>query len=328
MTMMGRSCALLAPLLCSLLAPHSSLAFISTPRVSHGSFSSADATLLFASSSRPVIDWAKQQTLQELVPKKDAYKIVDELVHNSTLIDSSEATFQENWKSLETRVKKEDRSVAQILGSTTTTRILESVSDIQYDKDVVSTFLNSNAINSLFAMILYDGISEFTQRIDIFGNIVNSLPIIGPIRKQITLQFKQQLDRSLGPLIRSFLQAYTKVAIQQAIEFVLSEENQKLFSSANQNLVKSLLNRPINTLLPPSDTLDTLQHEVFEYLRKDINMTDVERYLDVVYDVVEDKSIEDVVDVDQVLDASPTLQTTLDTIWTKVKSIDDSASTE
>ena len=36
-------------------------------------------------------------------------------------------------------------------------------------------------------------------RIDVFGNIVNSLPIIGPIRQQVTKQFKQQLDASLGP---------------------------------------------------------------------------------------------------------------------------------
>ena len=48
-------------------------------------------------------------------------------------------------------------------------------------------------------------------------------------------------------------------------------------------------------------------------------MTDVERYLDVVYDVMEGKSVNDFVDVDQVLNASPTLERTLDSIWTKTE---------
>jgi len=269
-----------------------------------------------------VIDWAKRQTLQELVPKEEAYKIIDELVKNKELIDSTEQSLRDNRESLQKRIRDEDRSVAQILGPATTDRVLTSVANVQYDKDVVSTFLNSDAINSLFARVLYDAIQEFTQRIDIFGNIINTLPIIGPIRQQITQGFQQQLDRSLGPLIRSFLQVYTKVAVSQAIDFILSTENQKMFASANQNLIRSLLQRPVNTLLPPSDTLDKLQEEAFGYIRNDVNMTDVERYLDVIYDVVEDKSVADVVDVDQVLDASPTLQTTLDTIWMKMKSVD------
>lgn len=153
------------------------------------------------------------------------------------------------------------------------------------------------------------------------GNIVNALPIIGPIRQQITKQFKESLDKSLGPLIRNFLKAYTKVAIQEAIDFVLSPQNQELFSSANRNLVNNILQRPVSTLVPSKDVSDELKDQVFTYLRNDVNMTDVQRYLDVAYDVVEDKSLENVVNVTQVLDASPTLESTLDSIWTKMKSV-------
>lgn len=213
------------------------------------------------------------------------------------------------------------------------TRMLLTVCLLEYSVRLIvllyiCTFVILGSHCSFFISTTDDAIQEFTQRMDIFGNIINTLPIIGPMRKQITQGFQQQLDRTLGPLIRSFLQAYTKVAISQAIDFILSTENQKMFASANQNLVSSLLQRPVNTLLPPSDTLDKLQEEVFEYIRNDVNMTDVERYLDVVYDVVEDKSVADVVNVDQVLDASPTLQTTLDTIWTKMKSADTDGTKE
>lgn len=144
---------LLAPLLYFFIAVHPTHAYICPPRVSTVSFSSVSSSSL-ASSSRPVIEWAKQQTLQELVPKDDAYKIINELVNNKELIDSTEESLEANRESLEKRIQEEDRSVSQILGPTTTNRVLTSIANVQYDKEVVSTFLNSDAINSLFARVL------------------------------------------------------------------------------------------------------------------------------------------------------------------------------
>ena len=60
---------------------------------------------------------------------------------------------------------------------------------------------------------------------DIFGGIVNSLPIIGPIRQQITFEFKKSLDRILGPQVKSFLGSYNRVAVEQMVSFILSKEN-------------------------------------------------------------------------------------------------------
>ena len=105
--------------------------------------------------------------IEELVSKHDAYAIIDELINDElindeALLDSFQGKLDENWDSLETTFRKEDRSQLPNLGTSTTNRLLSSVSDIQYDKDMVSAFLNSNAVNSVFAMVLYDGISEFT----------------------------------------------------------------------------------------------------------------------------------------------------------------------
>jgi hypothetical protein len=35
-------------------------------------------------------------------------------------------------------------------------------------------------------------------QVDLVGNIVNNLPVIGPIRQQIVASFKKELDRTLG----------------------------------------------------------------------------------------------------------------------------------
>ena len=41
--------------------------------------------------------------------------------------------------------------------------------------------------------ILYEGIFEFLRKVDIIGNIINRLPIIGPIRVAIMKEFKSSL---------------------------------------------------------------------------------------------------------------------------------------
>jgi hypothetical protein len=43
----------------------------------------------------------------------------------------------------------------------------------------------------------------------------------------------------------------------------------------------------------------------------------VEQYVHYVYDFLGDKRVDSVIDVDRVLDASPTLQKTVDSLWTR-----------
>jgi hypothetical protein len=268
-------------------------------------------------SARPAIDYIKQETLHSLLPKQDLLAIMSEILSSESLIDDSEERVSQNWNKLETRLREEDRPVSSILGTETTDRILKSIETLDgYDPDAVRAFLSSDAITNLFSRVLYDGIFEFFQKIDVFGNIISGLPIIGPIRKQIVVETKRQLDRSLGPLVQKFLGTYTKIAVMQASEYVLSPANQRAFGAANVKLVQSLLNRPINSLLPPSDMSEKLKINAFEYLRS-VKVDDLEEYVDFVYDFAGENSIDGLVDVDKVLDASPTLQKTIDNIWSK-----------
>jgi len=45
--------------------------------------------------------------------------------------------------------------------------------------------------------ILYEGIFEFLRKVDIIGNIINRLPIIGPIRVAIMKEFKASLGGTM-----------------------------------------------------------------------------------------------------------------------------------
>jgi hypothetical protein len=275
-----------------------------------------------SATARDAINWIKTEELEHLVPKEDALNILDELLSDEELIDDSESIVVKNWDKLERKLLEETRSVAEILGKETTDRILKSVENIEgYDPDAVRAFLGSEAVNKLLAQVLYDGIYNFFQTIDVFGNIIGQLPIIGPMRNKIRDEAKRSLDRTVGPLIKTFLQSYTKVAVLEASDFVLSPANRKVFGGANVKLVSSILERSINSLVPPPDMTVKLRNDAFEYLRN-AEMTDLEEYVTFCYDIVGDKSVDDVFNVNRVIDASPTLQKTIDRVWTKATTAD------
>ena len=164
-----------------------------------------------------------------------------------------------------------------------------------------------------------DGIYEFFQTIDVFGNIISNLPVLGPIRNKIRDDLKSQLDRTLGPTLRGFLKGYTSVAIGRASGFVLSDQNRKAFGMANARLLKSILDRPLLDLLPESSnhSIAKLRTEFFGFLRGlgEEDSSDIEDYAELVYDLVGDKSLDSVgLNVQRVLDASPTLEKTANRI--------------
>ena len=266
-------------------------------------------------SAQPVVDWYVNETLESLLPKEDALEIVSEILANDALVNDTEALLSKSWEKLEKKLREETRPASEIFGKKTTDRILQSIEGLnEYDPDAVRAFLGSDAVNALFAKVLYDAIFEFFQKIDVFGNIVNTLPILGPIRRQIIIETKKSLDRTLGPLVQSFLGTYTKIAVLEAVEFVLSPSNRKSFGSANVRLVSSLLERPVESLFPPVETTNKLKNNAFEYLRN-VSMDEVEQYLGYVYDFVGDKSLDSVINVDRLLDSSPTLRRTVDSLW-------------
>ena len=272
---------------------------------------------MVAPTAREAIDWFKTEELDTLLPKEDALSILDELLSDKLLIDDSEALVIKNWDKLESKLLEEKRSIAEILGKETTDRVLKSVSTIDgYDPQAVQSFLGSEAVNKLLAQVLYDGIYNFFQTMDVFGNIIGNLPIIGPIRNQIRDEAKKSLDRTVGPLIKNFLTSYTKVAVMEVSEFVLSPSNRKVFSSANVKLVSNILERPVNSLLPPSDMTVKLRDDAFDFLRN-AEGKDLEEYVTFCYDIVGDKSVDDVLNVNKVIDASPTLQKTIDRLWNR-----------
>jgi len=141
--------------------------------------------------------------------------------------------------------------------------------------------------------------------VDIIGNVVNNLPIIGPIRQQIVKEFKKNLDVALGSQVKGFLASFNRVAVQRMVTFILSPENTKSFSKANRGLVENIISRPTSSFFPDQDlSIKFIQDSWLLFYK--IDKKDVKEILDIVYSAVEDKTVSDYIDIDEFLKSSPT----------------------
>lgn len=291
------------------------------------------------SEVRKIANHLATQTIESLLSPSEAKAISDELLFDNDsqspiFNDASYQQYVKYWTKVESRLREEDkRTPADLLGSELTERILSSIRGDgrsgSYDPQIVITFLESDAINSLLTRLLYDAIFEFTMKIDILGNAISNLPLLGPVRNQVLKETKRNMDRTLGPLLQRFLSGYTRVATRQAVDFVVSEENASAFGKANARLVSYLLEqRRIADWLPDESLLVKGREEIWNYLVgleygdektdkvKDDQKKFVEQSIEWVYDLVGDKCIEDVgLNCNDVLDASPTLEMSLGKIW-------------
>lgn len=158
-------------------------------------------------------------------------------------------------------------------------------------------------LSSLLPARRYDAIFEFLQRADIVGNVVNSLPLIGPIRQQVTKELKRALDLVLGPQIKTFLASYSRVAVQRMIDFVLRDENKANFRTANRALAEALLQRSVATLLPSASDSAKLKGKLIDYLWS-LSEEDLLRVLGFVYDQFGHRMIGEVVDLQELVSSS------------------------
>ena len=262
------------------------------------------SSLLFNAS----VDWLRTENLQSLAPIQTVKSLINEAKSNPEILDNLSATIAPYVLQLGSKVQAEKRSLKDLLGKESTEKFLSSVENADlYDPVVVRSFLRAPAIEKMIGGILYEAIFEFLQRVDIIGNIVNNLPIIGPIRQQIVKEFKKSLDMTLGNQIKAFLASFNRIAVQRMADFVLSSENKKLFSKANRNLVDAFISKPVSSLVPTTSVINRLYNDTWIAV-KDIDVKDFDKGLDALYESAGNVTIAEVIDIDKAVVMFPTIR--------------------
>lgn len=231
-------------------------------------------------------------------------------------MDVLQQQYNQTWDKFFDQVTTESRSLKQILGNELSSRLLASVESTDiYDPTTVQAFLKNPVFESMLGSILYEGIFEFLQRVDIIGNIVNALPIIGPIRIAIVKEFKASLDKTIGGQIKVFLSSFNKVAVQRMVDFILSPQNRKSFSLANRNVLDTLLSKPLNSILPSNLSKERMGpinkfKEDFWATIRDTPISELELLADNIYNKFGAESVGGYLDIDveRALDAIPSAE--------------------
>jgi hypothetical protein len=158
-------------------------------------------------------------------------------------------------------------------------KVLDQVEKADVDPSLLKAFMRTPAVESMAGAILYTGIFEFVQRADILGNIVNGLPVIGPIRMEINKALKEQLDATLGPQVTQFLGTQSRPAVEQMISFITAEENKQAFGKSGRRLAEYLLNRPVNSIMPSRDSALKIRDQGWPVIRELVSTVEAQEKL-------------------------------------------------
>jgi len=242
-----------------------------------------------SSRSATVVDeadaWIRKKTFGELMEKAELRNLLSELSNDDAYWTGEREKFNELFETVDAYLRTEDRPLKEILRKGMADKIVSQVAESEIDPDIVKAFMRTPAVESMAGAILYTGIFEFIQRADILGNIVNTLPIIGPIRKEVNKALKDTLDQTLGSQIKDFLGTNSRPAVEQMISFILANENKKAFAGSASRLAAFVMARPVSSLLPSKETSLGIRNELWDVSRGVVGtVADQESLLDTFFE--------------------------------------------
>jgi len=195
-------------------------------------------------------------------------------------------------------VKEDRRPVSAFLGEGNVDRLLGSAKYIQASASpALEGFIMSQYVRERLASIIYEAIFAFLQSVDLLGNVLNNIPILGPVRQLSLAILKTIIDESAGESIKTFLTEYTTEASKRLAKIVTAEANREAFSEAWANALGELIKAPVGSLLPSEDTMrefvtSLANQEMVAPVanRRSLDLMDEQR--DVVYEGVADAAQE------------------------------------
>eukprot|EP00617_Octactis_speculum_P019036 CAMPEP_0185763802 /NCGR_PEP_ID=MMETSP1174-20130828/22698_1 /TAXON_ID=35687 /ORGANISM="Dictyocha speculum, Strain CCMP1381" /LENGTH=282 /DNA_ID=CAMNT_0028446041 /DNA_START=93 /DNA_END=941 /DNA_ORIENTATION=+ len=253
---------------------------------------------MYSTKVDAIEQWSRAQTLRTFIPPDEMAAAIRDLRNNEAMWAQVKPNYERLSRRIEDQLRDETRTISELMGESVREKLLDSVNQLDGDPEATRAFFTSPAVESVIGSILYDAIFEFIKTVDILGNIVNSLPVIGPIRQQIMGSLRKELDRTLGRQVKGFLGSYSKLATEQLATLVLSEANAAGFRTATRKIVEQVLERPVNSLLPSPATAEEIRNTAWDMANQPLPLADdeiIERVYSTFGDVkVEDLGIEDV----------------------------------
>eukprot|EP00802_Teleaulax_amphioxeia_P021496 Tamp_21855.p1 GENE.Tamp_21855~~Tamp_21855.p1 ORF type:complete len:314 (+),score=75.41 Tamp_21855:104-943(+) len=214
-----------------------------------------------------------------MVDRQELKNLLKDLVSDDAYWQRQRGTYDTIFDEVDTLLRREERPLKEILNPGVMAKLLDQVESAEVDPSTLKAFMRTPAVESMAGAILYTGIFEFVQAADILGNIVNQLPVIGPIRQEINKSLKQQLDSTLGPQVTKFLGTQSRPAVEQMIAFITDDGNKQAFGKSGRRLAEYLLSRPVTQLMPSRETALKIRDEGWPVIRELVSTVEAQEKL-------------------------------------------------
>lgn len=267
-----------------------------------------DMDVIEAMSS--ALTYLQSESLSGILSAVELKQIIAEIKASPSMMKDLQGQFYKTYERISRLAAEENQSLEEVLGVDVTQRLINAAEGIDiYEPSAVRTFLQQPVFESMLGGILYEGIFEFLKKVDILGNIVNGLPIIGPIRQTIMKEFKNSLDKTLGAQIKTFLSSFNKIAVSRMVEFVLSPQNRIALTKANRKIAEYLLSRKLNKLLPVSGENNIKLRDLIWKTISEAPQSDLNKIVDSIYGKVGEKTFGSLLALDytDIITAAPTV---------------------
>ena len=197
---------------------------------------------------------------------------------------AARALFERLWARFDARVRREERTVGELLGEQGRASLSATLARAGAADDVlISALVSSGALADVLGVVLYEALFEFVTRADIVGTALERVPLLGPARRAVVDGVRAAVDANLGRQIRAFLGEYSAEAARRFAELLLERQSadgtQAAFGGAlRASLTDALAARPVASLVPPEDASDALRELTWDALTRP--PTGVRRALD------------------------------------------------
>ena len=215
---------------------------------------------------RQLESWLGDQRVVDVITADEVEILASEIRADDAYWSALKPRFDEAWARVETHLREEERPLEEILADPMVEQLIEAAADVEPDVETVGAFLRSPAVEAMLGDLLYTGISEFMRRADLIGAVIDKLPVIGSIRKKILATVSDEIERRLESQIKSFLGGSSGMAVESVIQFIFRDENRADFRAAQRQLMKHVLARPLNTLLPDAGMMGSMRDAVWASL--------------------------------------------------------------
>lgn len=199
--------------------------------------------------------WLRRQTVSSVLSRQQATALLEDLRGDKRFWAQQRRQFSRVWTAIVEGLSQEERPLSAVLGPDTSSRLLDALEEMDDETlaPLVNSIVRSELVEKLLGHVLYEGILEFIESVDLLGNLINRLPILGPLRQQAVAEGRKQLRNVMGDQLVSFLGGYTASAASQAASFAMSKDNARLMRSTRRKVATRLLETPIGKLVALND---------------------------------------------------------------------------